>query len=131
MRERIRKSLWKEFWKFQYNETNLGSVVRAKKFVCIKFLMNEILLWQLKIVSTIFSFAIKIKLWKNYQKCFLFHQKISFCPRDYQIFALHSFLCTSLWHLHVPKLDFKNTDSLISGEVKFWSRHLVNWQSFI
>ena len=36
----------------------------------------------------------------------------------------------SLWHFHVPKLGFKDRDSLISGEVKFWSWYLVNWQKF-
>ena len=128
VRERIRKSLWKEFWKFQYNEINLGSVFQVKNMYAF---MEEILLWHLKLVSTIFSYAIKIKLLKNYQKCFLFYQKISFCPQDYQIFVLHPFLCTSLWHLYFPKLDFKNTDSLISGEVKFRSRYSVNWQNFI
>ena len=33
--------------------------------------MYEILLWQLKLVSTIFIFAIKIKFLKNYQKMLL------------------------------------------------------------
>ena len=75
MRERIRKSLWKEFWKFQYNETNLGSVFQVKNMYAF---MEEILLWHLKLVSTIFSYAIKIKLLKNYQKCFFFTKKYPF-----------------------------------------------------
>ena len=85
----IRKSPWKEFLKFQVNETNFGSVFLVKN-VCIKFMMYEILLWELRLVFTVFIFAIKIKLLKNYQKYFLFYQQISFCPRDYQIFVLHS-----------------------------------------
>ena len=40
--------------------------------------MKEILLWQLKLVSTIFSYAIKIKLVKNSQKCFCFTKKYPF-----------------------------------------------------
>ena len=44
--------------------------------------MYKILLWQLKLVSTISSFAIKINLLKNYKKCFSFYQKSSFCPQD-------------------------------------------------
>ena len=57
---------------------------------CIKFWIYKILLGQLKPVSTFFIFAIKIKLLKNYQKCFLFYQKSSCCPRNFQIFVLHS-----------------------------------------
>ena len=40
--------------------------------------MYEILLWQLKLVSTIFILAIKIKLLKNYRKCFCFTKKYPF-----------------------------------------------------
>ena len=78
-----------------------------------------------------FQLRYQNKTFKKLSKMLFFYQKISFCPRDYQIFVLHPFLCTSLWHLYFPKLDFKNTDSLISGEVKFRSRYSVNWQSFI
>ena len=81
-----------------------------------------------------FLFSIKRKLFKNYQKCFLFYQKSSFWPWDFQICVLHSppffsfhGICwfywrswLSLWHHNVLKLDFKNADSLISVELKFW-----------
>ena len=57
---------------------------------CIKFLLYKILLWQSKVVSTISIFTIKIKLLKNYEKCFLFYQKSSFCPQDFQTFVFSS-----------------------------------------
>ena len=38
---------------------------------CIKFWICEILMEQLKLLSTFFIFAIKTKLLKDYQKCFL------------------------------------------------------------
>ena len=81
-KERNRKNPWKESCKSQVNETNFGVVFLVKKYVCIKFMMYQILLWQLKLISTIFIFAIEIKPLKNYQKCFLFYQKISFCLWD-------------------------------------------------
>ena len=40
--------------------------------------MYEILLWELKLVSTNFVFAIKIKLYKSYQKWFSFIKKVPF-----------------------------------------------------
>ena len=66
-RERIMKSSGKEFLKFQVNETNFGRVFLVRNmYICIKFLMYEILLWKLKLVSPIFIFAIKIQFLKNY-----------------------------------------------------------------
>ena len=50
----------------------------------------ENLLWQLKLLSTISVFAMKIKLLKNNQKCFLSYQKSSFSPQDFQFFVLSS-----------------------------------------
>ena len=44
----------------------------------IKFWIYEILLGQLKLVSTFFIFVIKIKLLKNYQNSFYFTKKASF-----------------------------------------------------
>ena len=100
-------------------------------------------------MSTIFVFAIKIKLLKNYQKCFCSTKKyyfvleiIKFLYLTFSIifsflgccwFYTRSWLIISskVYDIHVPKLDFKNTDSLISGEVKFWSWYFVNWQSFL
>ena len=82
-RERIRKSSWKEFWKFQVNETKFGSVFLVKCInICIKFLMYEILLWPLNLVFTIFT--IKIKLLKSCQKCFVVYQKALFVLEIYK-----------------------------------------------
>ena len=33
----------------------------------------------------------------------------------------------SLWHHHVPKLDFKNANYLISGYLKAWSWYFIRW----
>ena len=92
-RERLWKISWKEFWKFQVNKTNFGIVFVVKYiYICINFYIYEILLGQLTVVCTFFFvFAIKIKVLKDYQKCFLFYQKSSFCPGHFQIFVLHSF----------------------------------------
>ena len=38
-----------------------------------------------------FYFFIKWQAFKNYEKCFLFHVKISFCSRDTQIFVIFPF----------------------------------------
>ena len=86
------KSSWKELWKwdkFDANWDKFGSVFLVKYiYICIKFLMYEILLWELKLVPTAFVFTIKIKLLKNYQKWFYFVKKSSFCPQNFQIFVL-------------------------------------------
>ena len=88
---RVGKNSWKELWKFQGNERNFGSIFQVKYiYVYIKFLMYEFLLWELKLLFTIFIFAIKVKLSKNYKKCFLFYQKSFFHIRDFQIFTLPS-----------------------------------------
>ena len=51
--------------------------------------MYEILLWELKLVLTVFDFAIKIKLKKSSKMILpqnnLFYQKSSFYPQDFQI----------------------------------------------
>ena len=112
---------------------------------CIKFWIYEILLGQLKLVSTFFIFVIKIKLLKNYQNSFYFTKKASlsstfssFCTSfllvscfSWPLLVLLKKLVDdkyqSLWHQYVPKLDFKNADSLIYGELKFWFWYLVNW----
>ena len=60
--------------------------------------MYKILLWQLKLVFTISIFAIKIKLLKNHQKCFLLYQESSFCPQIFSNF------CTSLFLFFFPFL---------------------------
>ena len=58
-------------------------------YIYIKFLMYKVLLWQLKLVSTISIFAIKIKILKNYQRCVLFYQIVVPNP-NFQIFVLPS-----------------------------------------
>ena len=94
---RVGKCSWKELWKFQVYETNFVSVFLVKYvYECMKFLMYEDSLWQLKPVSTIFIFTIKIKLLKNHQKCLLFYQKVSACPRDFQVFGNSFFPSFSL-----------------------------------
>ena len=65
--------------------------------------MYEILLRKLKLVSTIFIFAIKIKRSKNYQKSFLFCKKIPFCPWDFIKFL---YLTLSLFLPFLAIVDF-------------------------
>ena len=50
------------------------SIISIKACVCY-FLSN-------------FYFFIKLQPFKNYEKCFLFHQKSSFCSRDIQFFVI-------------------------------------------
>ena len=78
-REKICKISWKEFWKFQVNKTNFGSVYVVKYiYICINFWIYEILLRQLKFVSTFFIFTIKIKLWKIIRNASYFNKKAPF-----------------------------------------------------
>ena len=87
--------LIEEFWKFQFNKANLGSAFLVWKYVCMIFMMYEILLWQLKLVSTIFAihyyFCYENKTFKKLSKMLFVLPKISFWPRDYQIFVFHCF----------------------------------------
>ena len=53
--------------------------------------MYGVLLWQLKLVSTIFVFAITIKLLKNDQECFLFYQQNFFLSLRLFYFTFHLF----------------------------------------
>ena len=62
----------------------------------LNFLMYETLLWELKLVSTIFVFSIKITL-EKLLKMILFYQKNSFCSRDFQIYVLPSSLFSSFF----------------------------------
>ena len=69
--ERVYK---RNFENFQVTETNFGSVFLAKYiYICFKFLMYEILLWQPKPVSTttikvkIQYFCYQNKAFKNYE----------------------------------------------------------------
>ena len=54
-------------------------------FSCVEYLTFNFQI--LKLVSTIFYQMIALK---NYEKCFLFHQKSSFCSQDIQIFVIFS-----------------------------------------
>lgn len=77
--EIVGKSSRKELWKFLLNKTNFDRIFLVKYiYICTKFFIYEILSWQLKVVSTIFTFIIKIKFVKNYQKYFLFYLKAPF-----------------------------------------------------
>ena len=72
------------------NSVWMRQILVINLYICITFLMYKMLLWQLKIFSTISIFAIKIKLLKKYQKWLLFYQKSSFCTQDFQSFVLPS-----------------------------------------
>ena len=48
--------------------------------------MYEVLLWQPKLLLTIFIFTVKKIFWKNSQKSFLFYQKSSSCSQNFQVF---------------------------------------------
>ena len=72
--ERIWKSSWKKFWKFQVNTTNFGGVfvvkyifIYASNFGFMKFYWG-----QLKLVSIFFVFGIKTKLLKIIKNAFCF-----------------------------------------------------------
>ena len=135
-REIIRKSPWREFLKFQVNETNFSSVFLVKK--CMHQIYD---VWNfiMRIEACVhcFYFCYKNKTFKKLSKILFVLPKNILLSSRYQVFVLHfsplfSFL-DRCWFLminskvHVPKLDFKNTDCLISGKVKFWSWYLVNW----
>ena len=131
------------------NDTNFGSVFLVKCiylyiyiyyiyiymyiyilyfiYILIKFLMHEILLWELRLVSTVFVFAIKVWLWKNYQKWSYFTKKAPFITKIFKVlyfplprlghcwFYRKSWLMISFKSLcphHVSKLDFKETQIL-------------------
>ena len=91
---RVGQSSSKELWKFRKNETNSGGRLFLVKYIyiCNRFLMYEILLWQLRLVSTICIFCHQNQTFKQ---CCFFNQKSSFCPRDFQILysPLFSFFC--------------------------------------
>ena len=57
---------------------------------------------------------VKIIKWKI-STLFMRHNQVVFS------FLLTYFVHERLWHHHVFELDFKNIDSLISREVKFWT----------
>ena len=60
------------------------------------------------------TWSLKIIKWKI-STLFMRHGQIVFS------FLLTYFVRKRLWHHHVSELHFKNTDSLISREVKFWT----------
>ena len=108
-------------------------------YICIKCLMYVILLGELKLVGTIFAFAIETKLKKNHQKWFFLSSRFSnfLLPSSPLLFIFgHCWFYTISWLMISSKvygiimsLNWiffkKNTDSLIYGEVKFWSWYLV------
>ena len=67
----------------------------------------------LKLVSAIFYqvfiFFIKWQTFKNYEKCFLFHLKSSFCSRDIQIFVT-SYLPFHTFQIQKDKWKWNNYD---------------------
>ena len=64
---RVRDNSLKELWKFEVNEANSGRAFQVKYiYICIKFLLYEISLWQLKFMSTVCVFVMKIRLLNNY-----------------------------------------------------------------
>ena len=136
--ERFGQSSSKGIWKFQVNETNYARVFLVKYiYIYFRFLMYEILLRQLKLVSTIFIFAIKIRLLNNYRKCYLIYQKTPFVLEIFKF--LYSFLgnCwfyrwnwlminSNVYGIIMSLNWILKADSLISVEVMFWSWYLVN-----
>ena len=114
------------------------------------FFNYKIWLWQLKLIFTIFIFAIKIKILKNYQKYFFFCRKIFFYPQDFQMFVLpspplffflgHCWFYRRSWLMRnstvygiIMSLNWilKTPDSLIPGDVKFWSWSMINLVHYI
>ena len=47
--------------------------------------------------------------------------------KDSFSFSLNDFEHDSLWHHYLSEMDFRHTNGLISGAVKFWSWYLVNY----
>ena len=86
-RERIRKSSWKEFWRFPVNGTNFGSISLVK--ICMHQIYD---VWNFVVTNKVcvhyFYFCYQNKTFKELSK--MFYQKISFCPRDYLTSVLHS-----------------------------------------
>ena len=101
-RERISKCLLKKFWKFQVNDTNFGSVILVKKYVCIKFMMCETFVVTIKACVNYFYFCYQNKTFQNLSRMLFVLPKNILCPRDYQIFVLHS----SLFFLFLAIADF-------------------------
>ena len=80
----------------------------------------------LKLVSAIFYFLTKWYLFKNYEKCFLFHLKALFRSRDIQFFVLRStpiFLPVGHYFRGWLKINLKVYD--IINCLKKWITHFV------
>ena len=73
--------------KMRVNKTNIFTIYL---YVCTKFLLHKSLFWQLKLMSTISIFAIKITF-KKLSKMLFIVQKNFFCPEDFQTFVLPSY----------------------------------------
>ena len=70
----------------QVNETNNFKIYL---YVCIKFFLYKIFFWQLKLMSIITIFTIKITF-KKLSKMLFIVEKNLFCPKDFQTFVLPS-----------------------------------------
>ena len=76
----------REVKKMQVNETNNFKIYL---YVCIKFFLYKILFWQLKLMSIITIFTIKITF-KKLSKMLFIVEKNLFCPKDFQTFVVPS-----------------------------------------
>ena len=81
------ETLSREVKKPQKNNKLMRQILLKYIYICIKFLMYKILFWQLKLVSTIFIFAIKIIF---YQKYFSLYRKKLFLSSRFSNFVLPS-----------------------------------------
>ena len=103
-RDRQRESGWvgesssNELWKLQFNETNSAGRVFPINYVyiCLRFLIYEILLWQL-------LFVIKIRLLNNDK--IILPKKLVLCSR-FSDFVLPSFFLSWLLLILQKKLVF-------------------------
>ena len=59
-------------------QVNVANIVKIYLYVCIKFLMYKVLFWQLKLVSIISIFAIKITFKKLSKMIFIMPKKTPF-----------------------------------------------------
>ena len=136
--EKESRILWKELWKSYVNKRNFcGVFLVTCIYICIKFVR----------IKAFFHYFCSCHQKENLIKIIkmiLFYQRNSFYSWDFQIFVFpSSLLFTFLGHCcfyirswlmissksygqdNGSKLAFKNKDSLISDEVKFWSWYLL------
>ena len=92
-RERISKCLLKKFWKFQVNDTNFGSVILVKKYVCIKFMMCEIFVVTIRACVNYFYFCYQNKTFQNLSRM------LFVLPKNILLSSRLSNFCASLFPL--------------------------------